>query len=106
MDDREPETQGVAARGCGTCRILRPGLADCPRCGGRETFRPARMMDRESIRREVFRAADGYVARRDLLDALADLLFLYAPASLEALEAHGRLTLDLLRRDDRAMGAK
>ena len=104
MDDAHP--QGVRTEGCGTCKVLYPGLADCPRCGGRAAFRPARMMDADSIRREVFRAADAYVPGRDALDALVDLLFLYAPVAPAALAEHGRLTLDDLRRDDRALGAR
>lgn len=97
------DDQGVLAEGCGACKILYPGLADCPRCKGRAAFRPARMMDRDSIRREVFRAADAYVPERGRLDALLDLLYLYRPVALQALEEHGRPTLDDLRRDDRAI---
>ena len=104
MDEIEPRPQGVRAEGCGTCRLLHPGLADCPRCRGRAAFRPARMMDPDAIRREVFRAADAYAPGREALDALVDLLFLYAPVALAALEEHGRLTLDDLRRDDLAIG--
>lgn len=95
MDDE----QGVQADGCPYCRILHPGADPCSRCGG-GTFRPARMLDEDGIRRAVAKAVDAYDGRRPSLDALLDLLFVHAPLSLRALEEDGRLTVERLRRDD------
>jgi hypothetical protein len=95
----EPD-QGVLAEGCPYCILLHPGTDPCPRCRGDTVLRPARMMDADSVRRAVLEAADGYDGTRSRLDALLDLLFLYAPVSVRALEEHGRVTLERLRRAD------
>jgi hypothetical protein len=89
---------GRADDSCFVCGLLWPGLADCPRCEGRMTWRGATAGDDLAILGRIARGWDTWRMSGDpaWLETLLDDLHLLQPASLEALRSVGG-DLDQLR---------
>ncbi|HUH03304.1 MAG TPA: hypothetical protein VML75_15005 [Kofleriaceae bacterium] len=88
---------GGACDTCFVCGLLALHQAGaCPQCGGRMTYRPAVMMDEPALAALIAERSTAYRATpdREHLEALAQAVHRFAPASLALLE---HPTLDELR---------
>jgi hypothetical protein len=94
---------GRADDTCFVCGLLWPGLASCPRCEGRMTWRSATAGDELAVLGRIARGWDSWRLSGDAayLESLLDDLHLLAPGSLDALRSVGG-DLDQLRQAWRA----
>jgi hypothetical protein len=77
---------------------------DCPRCGRRMRYIPARMTDAAALASNAAELADAYLTargdqRRERLVALLTWMHEHAPSASEHVHALRGLSLDDLRRD-------
>lgn len=90
---------GHAGDDCFVCGLLWPGARPCPRCGGRMSWVPARMLDEQLALLEVGRALDTWrsLGGREELERLLEIVHRGAPLTVDALADLGG-SLDELRR--------